>query len=451
MLDGLHQVRGGDSALPFVLQFYSEPSQDFWQGDAYMPMLCALGQHGALPCLQDFLLPHEHLFNDMYVVCLPDRVGPTYKHLQEALDKHVTFHQVARGCKKLRHVRTHRQGEGPPAQQGLGCWASQRATRSSSRPSFGPQVRSTEVWLNGFFWCRISKVLLLFCANTRATYSLRGVPPAETEQFGAAHDVATWQSFTRLLRISARPEEAHDWARLPFQMGGCGLRSATRTRVPAHWARWADSLRMIHARHPGVAETMVRCLSGPTDMRHFSAAASCCADLRAWGWYTPEWEDFPTALLRALAALVPGVLAIPDDGWHDASLVLEQHFASLLPSGPCSARKVVLFLPPFHHSAPHPAPQVRVSPVPGPRFLQAILCNTAHGNNLQRENPHIERNLLFQKMRKAPACPLRQSLSVLPVVVGTWRSHSDEVPPFIHAVTRIASQIPKIRRPWCHH
>ena len=79
MLDGLHQVRGGDKALPFVLQFHSEPSQYFWtddcgdthvihqgeggeQGDALMPMLCALGQHGALFSLQDFLLPHRTPF-----------------------------------------------------------------------------------------------------------------------------------------------------------------------------------------------------------------------------------------------------------------------------------------------------------------------------------------------------------------------------------------------------
>ena len=84
---------------------------------------------------------------------------------------------------------------------------------------------------------------------------------------------------------------------------------------------------MIHARHPEVAETTVRCLSGPTDMRHFSAAASSCADVQAQGHNTPEWEDLPTALPRALAALVPGVLAILENGWqHDPSLLLEQRF-----------------------------------------------------------------------------------------------------------------------------
>ena len=59
--------------------------------DALMPMLYALGQHGALLSLQDFLVPHEHLFaylDDICVVCLPDRVGPIFKHLQEALDQY---------------------------------------------------------------------------------------------------------------------------------------------------------------------------------------------------------------------------------------------------------------------------------------------------------------------------------------------------------------------------
>ena len=279
MLDGLHQVRGGDKALPFVLQFYSEPSQYFWtddcgdthvihqgeggeQGDALMPMLYALGQHGALLSLQDFLLPHEHLFaylDDIYVVCLPDRVGPIFKHLQEALDQYARI-QVHLGktqvwnrgghyppaCQQMQEAAARAdpqarvwRGEGPPAQQGVRVLgipigheefvqAELRATTVKHQTLVEriPLVQDLQsAWL-----------LLLFCANTRATYSFRGVPPAETEEFAAAHDVATWQCFTRLLGISGRADEIHDWASLPFHMGGCGLRSATRTRVPAHWA-----------------------------------------------------------------------------------------------------------------------------------------------------------------------------------------------------------------------
>ena len=243
------------------------------------------------------------------------------------------------GCQEMQEVAARVdpqarvwRGEGPPSQQGvrvlgipIGHVEFVQAELRATTEKHGLLVEKNPLVQD----LQSAWLLLLFCANTRATYSFRGVPPAETEQFAAAHDSATWQCFTQLLGISGHAEEAYEWASLPFQMGGCGLRSATRTRVPVHWASWADSLRMIHSRHPEVAETMVRCLSGPTDteMRHFSAAASCHAELRVRGYFTPEWEDLPTALPRALAALVPGVLAIPKNGWqHDPSLVLEQRF-----------------------------------------------------------------------------------------------------------------------------
>ena len=187
-------------------------------------------------------------------------------------------------------------------------------------------------------------LLLLFCANTRATYSLRGIPPAETEQFAVAHDVATWRCFTQLLGISC-VGETQDWANLPFQMGGCGLRTATRIRVSAHWASWADSLRMIHSRHPRVAATMVRCLVGPTDSRHFSASASCRSVLRESGFDAPEWETLLTSLPRALAAFIPGALAVPEQGWQ----VMEKRFVNsgCPPRPSCSPGNAPLDRAPF--------------------------------------------------------------------------------------------------------
>ena len=360
MLDGLQQVRGDDTVLPFVLQFYSDPSQYLWtddsgdthvihqgeggeQGGALMPMLYALGQHGALLSLQDFLLPDEHLYgylDDMYVVCLPDRAGPIFKHLQEALAQYARI-QVHLGktqvwnrgghfppaCVEMQAAADRAdpqsqariwRGAGLPSEQGVRVLGIPIGNEEHVQAELPATTEKHSTLLN-----RIPLVqdlqsawlLLLFCANTRATYSLRGIPPAETEQFAVAHDVATWQCFTQLLGISG-VGETQDWARLPFQMGGCGLRSATRIRVPAHWASWADSLRMIHSRHPGVAATMVRCLVGPTDSRHFSSAASCRAVLRESGFDAPEWEAF-----------IPGALAVPEQGWqHDASLVMEQRF-----------------------------------------------------------------------------------------------------------------------------
>ena len=49
----------------------------------------------------------------------------------------------------------------------------------------------------------------------------------------------------------------------------------------------------------------VKCLAGPTDSPHFRAAASCRADLRAWGCDAPEWE----ALSLSLAHWPPWSLA----------------------------------------------------------------------------------------------------------------------------------------------
>ena len=72
----------------------------------------------------------------------------------------------------------------------------------------------------------------------------------------------------------------------------------TRTMIgPVCHSSWGVP-GMIHNRHPEVAATMVRCLSGPTDMRHFTVVVSCPAELRALGCNIPEWEDLPTALPR---------------------------------------------------------------------------------------------------------------------------------------------------------
>ena len=175
-------------------------------------------------------------------------------------------------------------------------------------------------------------LLLLFCANARATYSLRCIPPNEVAEFAAAHDAASWQCLTKLLSFP-RNTDRHSVASLSFDLGGCGLQSAWRTRVPAHWASWADSLRMIHQRHPEVANTMIRNLS-EGDGRHFHAAAACCDELRAVGHIPPGWRALSTAQPQDIADRLPGVLGIPAEGWqHDASSCIEKFFcdSSVLP------------------------------------------------------------------------------------------------------------------------
>ena len=102
VLRGLLTVDGGESALPFVRQFYGSASTYIWQddegtvhdvhqgeggeqGDALMSALFALGQHQALVAVHDQLAPHERLFafiDDIYVVCSPDRVSDIHNMLQ---------------------------------------------------------------------------------------------------------------------------------------------------------------------------------------------------------------------------------------------------------------------------------------------------------------------------------------------------------------------------------
>ena len=220
MLDGLQQVRG-DTVLPSVLQFYSD-----------MPMLYALGQHAALLSLQDFLLPDEHL---LYVVCLPDRIGPIFKHLQEALEQYARILIWGR----------RRSGVGEVMFLLL-CVEMQAAIRVG-HPN----------WPRGVCTGRTP-------GHHRETqHSPQFCGPGPSKCLVAP---LLCHVYPQLLGISG-VGETQDWASLPV-FCGASLEFGSQPT-----GRWADSLRMINSRHPGVAATMVRCLVGPTDSRHFSAAA----------------------------------------------------------------------------------------------------------------------------------------------------------------------------------
>ena len=108
MLEGLMQVDGGSATLPFVRMFYGAPSEYLWeddfgqvhsisqgecgeQGDALMPLLFALGQHGALETTARTFRAGEFMFvllDDIYFITAPNRVGAIYATLQEALWAH---------------------------------------------------------------------------------------------------------------------------------------------------------------------------------------------------------------------------------------------------------------------------------------------------------------------------------------------------------------------------
>ena len=100
-------MREGEQLLPSAKLFYGDPSTYLWedevgdvhhirlgeggaQGDALMPMLFCLGQHGAR-AIAERLLPGEKLFahlDDLYVVCQPDRVGDVHTVIGQELWRH---------------------------------------------------------------------------------------------------------------------------------------------------------------------------------------------------------------------------------------------------------------------------------------------------------------------------------------------------------------------------
>ena len=82
-------------------------------------------------------------------------------------------------------------------------------------------------------------LLLLHCASARANYQLRVVHPSVVEGFARAHDAGLWQCLSSILHIDPAQCEAtvRDATGMPLSLGGLGLRSAIRSRVPAFWGR----------------------------------------------------------------------------------------------------------------------------------------------------------------------------------------------------------------------
>ena len=87
-------------------------------------------------------------------------------------------------------------------------------------------------------------------------------------------------------------DSRHAWlAQLPMRLGGCGLRSALRTAPAAWWASWADTLPMIRARHPEVAERLYQQLQGNrVATPSVAAVQEAQRHLAEKGYQCPEWD-----------------------------------------------------------------------------------------------------------------------------------------------------------------
>ena len=140
MLEGLRRVEGGDSALPFVSQFYGSPSSYSWedddgqvytltqaevgeQGDPMMPALFSLAQHPALEGIQRRLRDNERLLaflDDIYVVCLADRVSSIHNVARGTLPTFCNLGPRKRGASACRELERGTKCWSPP-QEEAGC------------------------------------------------------------------------------------------------------------------------------------------------------------------------------------------------------------------------------------------------------------------------------------------------------------------------------------------
>ena len=135
--------------------------------------------------------------------------------------------------------------------------------------------------------------MLLHCASARANCQIRAVCPAAVELYARTHDGNIWQCLGRILQIDPAQcsNEVGESATLALSLGGLGLRSAVRTRVPAFWASWADRLPLILERHPAVAAQLINQLEGHAVTPILRAASDSAHQLTGVrGFVPPSWR-----------------------------------------------------------------------------------------------------------------------------------------------------------------
>ena len=310
------------------------------QGDAIMPLLVALGQHPALEAPNRQLRPGELLFaylDDTYVVCLPDRVGMIFTLLETALWEHVRI-QVHAG----KTMVWNRAGTRPEAcdflerraqlvsEQQARVWRGgddvlsvERGVKILGTPLGNPECVSHQLRVvrehQQVLLDRIPDLPDVQSAWALFVVALRGcpcncfirvVPPELSQEFANSHDEALWRCLSAVLGVPPTLYNpcVRDTITLPLAFGGMGLRSASRTVIPACWASWGDALNMIASvteRHRVVAATLVE-LAGRTRSAHLSAAVHATDQLIGLdGFDIPGWADLASGAQVAIAQTKP--------------------------------------------------------------------------------------------------------------------------------------------------
>ena len=230
--------------------------------DAMMPLLFAVGQHGALEAIHRRVNPGEFLMafhDDVYMATPPTRVGRCTQWCKKnsmcTLPSGFTAARPRRGTKPVLSVATHWTRSPasptmiPTAQQGVKVLGTPIGHPDFVAAQLEAVRREHKVLLD-----RIPSVsdvqcawlFLVHCASARACYYLRTFNPSMVG--------GLWQCSRNILQLDLHQcsDVVQDASTLPLALGGLGL----------HWASWADCLPMIHARHPDVAAELLGQLEG---------------------------------------------------------------------------------------------------------------------------------------------------------------------------------------------
>ena len=366
MLEGLLGMEGGDKILPFVRSFYDSPSTYLWedelgttqhvpqgeggeQGDPLMPLLFALGQHRSLVAIQERLRGDERVFaylDDIYAVCGPGRVEEVHMILEEELrtHAHIQVHhgktqvwnrggflpngveELTRAARMLKPGAVVWKGDPslPASQQGLKVLGIPVGQPAFVREFLENKSREQTVLFQRIPWVNDPQsawLLLSMCAATRANFWLRGVRPEQTEEFADRHDANVWNCLRTILGTPRASPTAQVLSSLALSTGGLGLSSARRVRFAAHWASWADCIRMVRKRHPAIAE---RWIQGFVDggVPCFDAVRTCQQRLVDAGLEMPTWMELSESPPVLDADPEPSQ---PKVGWQQSAVRQTEH------------------------------------------------------------------------------------------------------------------------------
>ena len=252
------------------------------QGDLLMPLLFALGQHSALVAAAERLRDGERLMaflDDTYIVCAPDRVGRAFSTVEQEFaapcphppasrqdtslgiveefcpEERERDHQVGEGCEAWcscmegrPRVASHRTG-------GEGSGSAHWHTRIRAGVSLQRRVGSRKFCSKGFRGVndlQAAWLILLMCGSTRANFWFEGSRSrAHCRVCGPSRCQGVGDACARSWGVPSGSAEAQVVASLALSAGGLGLTSARRTRTAAHWASWADCLRMVSRQRHG--------------------------------------------------------------------------------------------------------------------------------------------------------------------------------------------------------